>query len=52
VEFIVPMAGFFLEERLELADTGLPKVENVHGAVLRSFMIADSAAGARRARRE
>ena len=31
VELIVPVAGLFLEEGLELANTGLAKVVNIHG---------------------
>src|ERR1700676_4174697 len=31
VQLVVPVASFFFEEGLELADTGLAKVENIHG---------------------
>jgi len=53
MQLIMPVARFFLEERLELADTGLPKVENIHGrraVPQRRFMIAETAAAARKGR--
>jgi hypothetical protein len=49
VELVVPVTGFFLEQRLELANAGLAKVEDIHGRAVLSFMIADSASGARNA---
>src|SRR6266852_5608545 len=51
MQLVMPVARFFLEERLELADTGLPKVENIHGrraVPQRRFMIAETAVAARK----
>ena len=31
MQLVVPVARFFFEKGLELADTGLAKVENIHG---------------------
>ncbi len=53
MQLVMPVARFFLEERLELADTGLPKVENIHGrraVPQRRFMIAETAVAARKGR--
>jgi hypothetical protein len=30
MQLVVPMARFFLEQRLKLADAGLAKVEDIH----------------------
>jgi hypothetical protein len=55
VKLVVPVASFFLEEGLELSDTGLAKVENIHGAESRkpnhSRFRSGGAKGAERSRR-
>src|ERR1700730_3417659 len=36
MQFVVPVARFFFQQRLNLADGGLAQIDNVHGWVARS----------------
>jgi hypothetical protein len=50
MQLVMPVSGFFLEQRLELADAGLAKVQDIHLG-RRSAQLYDSRFGKMHAKR-